>query len=105
MVPGLSRGFRAVQMLIQGSPISARWDSLRSIPSGMIFDNIEEMLDKIRSMHPREIAILSTDISGSSSTLEVQGERNGVLGTATVAMQLEDGEWRVQKESWNFKKE
>jgi len=55
-------------------------------------------------MHPREIRILSSEVTAESSTLQVEGERNHVLGTGTVEMLLENGEWKVQKESWSFKK-
>ena len=82
-----------------------RWSSTKMAAKLQGYDDIQGTLDKVRSMHPREIRILSSEIAGETSTVQVEGERKGVLGSATVAMVLENGEWKVQKESWTYNKE
>jgi len=82
-----------------------RWSSAEWAAKLDTYDDVKGTLDQVRSMHPLEIKILSAETSGETSTLQVEGERNDVLGTATVAMLLENGEWKVQKESWKFKQE
>jgi hypothetical protein len=82
-----------------------RWCSVEQAAKLDSYDDIHDTLDKVRSMHPKEITVLSTEISGDTATLQVEGERKGVLGTATVAMVLEDGAWKVNKEKWEYKKE
>jgi hypothetical protein len=82
-----------------------RWCSAEMAAKLDRYDDIKGTLDDVRSMHPLEITILSSEIAGEAATLQVEGERKGVLGKATVAMVLEDGGWKVQKEKWEFKQE
>jgi hypothetical protein len=66
-------------------------------------EEVREFLVEERASRPKEIKILKTEVSGASATLTVEGMMGGDKATAVISLVQENGNWKVQKESWKFK--
>jgi hypothetical protein len=58
-------------------------------------ETAEMIVDLAQSMHPREIEIVTANISDKSAELSVKGSVDGSQGTGTIEMVVEDGQWKV----------
>jgi hypothetical protein len=63
------------------------------------------MIKMSMSIDPKEVEIVKTDISGDSAKLTVKGTTNDqTLATGSVEMVLENGQWKVDIDKWDFTK-
>ena len=53
-----------------------------------------------QGMFPTEIAILSSKIEGKKAVLTMKGRSGGSLSDGIATMLLEEGAWKVNKQSW-----
>jgi hypothetical protein len=60
------------------------------------------IVDIAQSAHPREIEIVTTNITDKSAELSVKGSVDGSQGTGKVEMVVEDGQWKVATDKWKF---
>ena len=51
---------------------------------------------------PSFLKILSSEIKGEDAFLKVQGDNNGDVSNGSVNMKLEEGQWKVLKDSWKI---
>lgn len=58
--------------------------------------------DLVKATHPRDIDIVTTDVSDKSAKLTVKGSVDNSQGTGTVHMVVEDGAWKVETDKWKF---
>jgi hypothetical protein len=65
-------------------------------------ETAEMIVDLAQSMHPKEIEIVTANISGTSAELSVTGSVDGSQGKGTVEMVVEDGQWKVANDKWKF---
>lgn len=65
-------------------------------------ETAEMIVDLAQSTHPREIEIVTTNISDKSAELSVKGSVDGSQGTGKVEMVVEDGQWKVATDKWKF---
>jgi hypothetical protein len=65
-------------------------------------ETAEMIVDLAQSMHPREIEIVTANISDKSAELSVKGSVDGSQGTGTIEMVVEDGQWKVANDKWKF---
>ena len=61
------------------------------------------MINMSIAMDPREVKIIKTNISGNSAMLTVKGRIDSQgIATGSVKMLLENGQWKVETDKWNF---
>lgn len=60
------------------------------------------IVDIAQAAHPREIEIVTTNLSDKSAELSVKGSVDGSQGTGKVEMVVEDGQWKVATDKWKF---
>jgi len=54
-----------------------------------------------QSMFPTMIKIMNTKISGKKAVLTMAGKREDDISEGSVTMLMEDGKWKVNKQSWD----
>jgi hypothetical protein len=59
----------------------------------------QKIIESFQIAQPREISIVSVKVEGETATLTAKGEIKDGSATGTVSMALEDGVWKVLKES------
>lgn len=64
--------------------------------------NPREIIEFYQLAQPHEIRIVSVSIEGNAATLKAEGNVKDGSATGTISMILEDGAWKVQKESWSI---
>jgi hypothetical protein len=49
------------------------------------------------------LKITGSEVKGNEALLKAEGLRDGEKSTGSIEMKLEDGEWKVAKDSWKVK--
>lgn len=108
-----------VTIKADGSPAAAAYsDYYKALMSGdipavkklILKENADQLddetavmiVDIAQSAHPREIEIVTVNISDTSAELSVKGNVDGSQGKGTVQMVVEDGQWKVATDKWKF---
>lgn len=108
-----------VTIKADGSPAAAAYsDYYKALMSGdipavkklILKENADQLDDETAAMivdiaqsaHPREIEIVTVNISDTSAELSVKGNVDGSQGKGTVQMVVEDGQWKVATDKWKF---
>ena len=119
---GAPRQKEPVEVTIKGdgSPAAAAYEEyykalmagdIPAVKKLIIKKNAEQLDDETANMivdiaqaaHPREIEIVTTNITDKSAELSVKGSVDGSQGTGKVEMVVEDGQWKVATDKWKFR--
>lgn len=119
---GAPRQEEPVEVAIKkdGSPAAAAYEEyykalmagdIPAVKKLIIKKNAEQLDDETAKMivdiaqaaHPREIEIVTTNITDKSAELSVKGSVDGSQGTGKVEMVVEDGQWKVATDKWKFR--
>ncbi len=109
-----------VTIKADGSPAAAAYsDYYKALMSGdipavkklILKENADQLDDETAAMivdiaqsaHPREIEIVTKNMSDKSAELVVKGSVDNSQGTGTVSMLFEDGQWKVATDKWKFR--
>jgi len=57
-------------------------------------------MDILKAMTPTDLKFTSLKVDGKKATLEATGKVMGEANKGTIAMEQEDGQWRVANQSW-----
>jgi hypothetical protein len=60
----------------------------------------KETLQFMYSLQPADMTFTSVKVEGSKATLMATGKVDGEVNKGTIEMALEDGQWKVGKQSW-----
>ena len=62
--------------------------------------DINEGIEFQQLVFPTNIEVLSSEIDGDKAKLKVKGTRGAEVSRGTITMLKENGEWKVNKQSW-----
>jgi hypothetical protein len=57
-------------------------------------------MELLKMMSPSDLKFTSLKVDGKKATLEAAGKIGGEASKGTIAMEEEDGQWKVAKQSW-----
>ncbi|HKB72475.1 MAG TPA: hypothetical protein VKH46_16710 [Thermoanaerobaculia bacterium] len=59
------------------------------------------MLTVISHMAPKEVTFTSLEVEGNKATLTASGMLDGAMNKGTIRILQEDGQWKVDGQSWS----
>lgn len=60
----------------------------------------KKIMEFMKEMAPKELKYKAVKVDGKKATLEVTGKVGGEVNKGTIALEEEDGQWKVATESW-----
>jgi hypothetical protein len=57
-------------------------------------------MDMLKAMTPQDLKLTSVNVDGKKATLMATGKMDGLLNKGTIALEEEDGQWKVANQSW-----
>lgn len=83
-------------------------DELRKHVSSEGFNEVDEealdmAIELAQMAKPTTLNIIGSEIKGNEALLKAEGFSEGEKSTGSIEMKLENGEWKVAKDSWKVK--
>jgi hypothetical protein len=66
-------------------------------------ETINMVIELTHTTNPTTLKITGSEVKGNEALLKAEGLRDGEKSTGSIEMKLEDGEWKVAKDSWKVK--
>lgn len=63
---------------------------------------MKQIIEVSQSTNPTQIEILGSEVSGAEALVKVKGRKGSEEGIATAQLELEDGNWKLLRDSWKF---
>ena len=60
----------------------------------------KKTMEFMKDMAPKDLKMVSVKVDGKKATLQVTGKVGGEANKGTIALEEEDGQWKVTTESW-----
>jgi len=57
-------------------------------------------MEFLKAMSPADLKLTSLKVDDKKATLEATGKVGGEMNRGTIALEEEDGQWKVAKQSW-----
>jgi hypothetical protein len=66
-------------------------------------ETISIVIELTQTMNPTTLKIMGSEVKGNEALLKAEGFRDGQKSIGSIQMKLEDGAWKVVKDSWDGK--
>ncbi len=60
----------------------------------------KKVMGFLKAMSPKDLKFTSLNVEGKKATLEATGKIGDELNKGTIALEEEDGQWKVANQSW-----
>jgi hypothetical protein len=102
-----AKAYRALMKAVAAGDFEGYKKSMTKQAAKGIDEQMKEMkiepkkgMEMLQAMTPKDLKLTSVNVDGKKATLMATGKMDGELNKATIALEEEDGQWKVANQSW-----
>ncbi len=102
-----AKAYRALMKAVAAGDFEGYKKSMTKEAARGIDEQMKEMkmepkkgMDMLKAMTPKDLKLTSVNVEGKKATLMATGKMDGEVNKGTIALEQEDGQWKVANQSW-----